>query len=360
MIFKKTSTSFDIDENYKKKASAFTFEILEGETDQGGGLIYPENLPIFQNIQGKFNDKNRLYPDLIAAIYRKMYERGLARRGTIVKAILASSYHLQRKGFRFLGFIRKDDEVSRNSKHVDFVKEWDFEKSEYKIEGGARENSRDGLFDIFSESDFNNSYNVFFVAGSQSFEMLDLRIKKAATLITELKKESLLSDDSVKIVLSGWNNAKATNSKVQFANESLAMRNLLIHKLSHYLDKDLSSEYIEFRIESEVNSRDTSENIRGLIAKLSGFANEAQEQKRKCINLFIVSSTFHLLQLSDYIEKRELEIDKITREFGMEQNIFLVGSENPDHFFKFYDAAYIKLLMNEVIYRDFHFCKSKK
>lgn len=356
MIFKRTTAAIQPDENYKVTADTFSFSVLND-------LIYTENIPAIENLQSKFNDGNRLYPDLIAATYRKMFESGLTQQRTIIDAILASSYHLQTKGFQFLGFIRKDDELYRKGNKLDFVSSWDFKTKNYKIVNGDNDESNEPLHSIFSDDDFQNSYNVFFVAGSQSFEMLDLRIKRAATLISSLTEANLISTDNSKIILSGWNNAKVSNSKVQFSNESLAMRNLLIHKLLHHLGKlniELTDDFITSKIEAEINSRDTRENIEELLKKLEALMAEVVTQGKNQFNLFIVSSTFHLLQLSDHIKTKEIEIQSKLGSLGVKPNLFLIGSENPNHFFRIYDAHYIKLLMNEVIHRNFAFCRNKK
>lgn len=351
MIFKRTATAPVHDPKYKEVADIYSFSVLNE-------LIYPESIPALRNLQSKFNDGNRLYPDLIAALFRKMYESGLSERRTIRNAILACSYHLQNKGFQFLGFIRKDDELDRIGNEVDFVKSWDFDENKYKIKEGTSDKSSEPLNTIFSETDFSSSYNVFFVAGTQSFEMLDLRIKRAATLISSLKKHDFITSNNTKIILSGWNNAKISNSKVQFANESLAMRNLLIHKLLHYLEEDLTDDFIISKIEAEINSRDTRENIEELIKKLELLAGEVKEGGKQNLNLFIVSSTFHLLQLSDHIQGKEENMQTMFSKYNINHNLFLVGSENPNHFFKIFDASYIKLLINEVIHRNFQFCRT--
>jgi hypothetical protein len=351
MIFKRTINPVIIEPGYQKAAQNFTFGVIND-------LVYTENLDSFKNLQEKFRDGNRLYPDLIAALYRKMYEYGLTQRPIIINSLLACSHYLQNKNFKFLGFIRKDDEVDKNTNIVDFFSEWDFEANYYKLKLESTEKeSKEPLSVIFEESDFQNSYNVFFVAGSQSVEMLDLRIKKAAILISCLVNANYIESEHAKIILSGWNNAKVGNSKVQFANESLTMRNLLIHKLAHYIESNLDEKFINEKIESEINSRDTSENIEELIKKLDNAIKTAKENGRKNLNLFIVSSTFHLLQLSDHILKKESALLESFKQNDLKPNLYLVGTENPNHFFKIYDKGYIKLLINEVIHRNFKFCR---
>ena len=350
MIFKRTIQPFEINPKYQDASDSFSFSVINE-------LVYKDNKKSFENLQAKFRDGNRLYPDLIAAMYRKMYESGLTKRRTLSEALLASSHFLQSKNFKFQGFIRKDDEIEKDSNDIDYFTEWDFENDFYKVKSGSRAKSDELLSDIFDNSDFKNSYNVFFVAGCQSIEMLDLRIKKASILIASLTKENFINTEDAKIILSGWNNAKVANSKVQFANESLAMRNLLIHKLAHYLERPIDDKFINLQIESEINSRDTRENIEELIKKLEKIIQTAGENNNTQLNLFIISSTFHLLQLSDHIRTQETSLVQKLQEKAITPNLFLVGAENPNHFFRIYDKGYIKLLINEVIHRNFKFCR---
>lgn len=351
MIFKRSMQEAKLHSGYKDTTEIYSFSILND-------LIYYESSSSFENLQNKID--NRLYPDLIASLYRKMYENGLTKRKTITDALIACSYFLQTGGFSFLGFIRKDDEMDRKGNKLDFVSSWDFDNNTYKIHKGTMDESEESIKSIFSSQDFSNSYNVFFVAGSQSFEMLDLRINRAAALISSLSNNLLISNDNTKVILSGWNNAKVANSKVQFSNESLAMRNLLIHKLIRYLETELTDEFIVSKIESDINSRDTKENIEELQKKLETFYEEAILQNKTQFNLFIVSSTFHLLQLSDHIKSKEAEMHRRLSSAQIKPNLFLVGSENPNHFFRIYDSHYIKLLMNEIIHRNFAFCRNNK
>lgn len=69
-------------------------------------------------------------------------------------------------------------------------------------------------------------------------------------------------------------------------------------------------------------------------------------------NLYIISSTFHLLQLHENIKAHYEDAFK-------NYNLFFIGAENENHTFHYYDNSYIKLLMNEVIYYNFHHNKLK-
>lgn len=344
-LYKKSKKSIS---DYQKAAEAFSFQDMEE-------LVYRENISGFENLQAKFNDNKRIYPDLISAIYRKLYENGLTKQKRLTDAILACSYFLQNKGFKFLGFIRRDDDLKKINGDVDYVTKWDFDSGNFKLKGSAGK-SKQHLSDIFDIKLFKDSFNLFFVAGSQSIEMLDSRIKKCATVISSLVKEQFIAAVDTRVILSGLNNAKVEHSKVQFSNESLVMKNLLIHKLVHYSDA-INENFLVDNVESEIKSRDTIENIEELFKKLDEVTSLAEVAPKKQMNLFIVSSSFHLIQLSVQLLKKEQSLREELKSKGKKLNLFLVGSENPLHSFKIYDKHYIKLLIHEVVYRNFKFCK---
>jgi hypothetical protein len=155
MIFKHQIESINIDPQYQAVSNKFTFEII-------AQLIYPDSKEALLNLQNKIDD--RIFPDLIASIFRKMYENGLTKRGVIIDALLSCSHHMQMKGFEFLGFIRKGDEVSKDSEIIEFISKWCFAKDDYElIAQGDNVTSAEPLRNIISEEDFTNSYNVFFV-----------------------------------------------------------------------------------------------------------------------------------------------------------------------------------------------------
>jgi len=350
MIFKQTPEEIIPSKDYADAAELFAFSDIKK-------LMYPETEKDFLNLQNKIDD--RIYPDLIASIYRKMYENGMTRRPCLSNALLACSYHLQNKRFQFLGFMRKDEEIMKKETDIDYVTAWDFAKKEYAVKGTDPSTglSLENIDDIFNRNDFKNCHPVFFIAGCQSFEMLDLRIKKAANLISQLIQHNFIEIKDVEVILSGWNNAKIPSSKVQFANESLAMRNLLIHKLKFENDAALTDDFINKQIDSDINSKDTNENIEELLKKMEFQYKKALFDNKKQLNLFIISSTFHLIQLADHIRSREQNLYDKMNEQMLKLNLYLVGSENPDHFFKIFDGHYIKLLTNEVIHRGFKFCR---
>ena len=351
MIFKLTNEEVKIDPQYEITALSFSF----GEISQ---LLYlpNEDENEYLNLQEKID--KRIFPDLIASVYRKMYENSLAKRGTFKRALLACSYILQKEmNYAFLGFIRGDqEEVAQEKMTPDFVKDWNFETDYYNLVNNNDKNrSLDPIDIIFSRSNFEDGHNLFFIAGCQSFEMVDMRIKKAATVIAQLIKTDVIQLPSVDIYLSGWNNSRA---KVQFANESLVMRNLLILKFIDQLGP-LPDDFIRQQIDTDIFSKNSIENIAELIKKIKRITPTLKNQQVKRLNLFLTSSTFHLLQLAEAFAKRKHEVNDLLFESGIELDVYLVGSENPDHFFKIFDSSYIKYLMTEVIHRSFKFFSNK-
>lgn len=327
MIFhydKSCETPFDAD--YEQSSDLFKFA---GVKD----LIYKNNKPT--NVMLQTEDKY-FFSDIIASMYKKLYEHGLTNHDTTISALLSCSFHLQCSGYKFLGFIKKDDEIdSSDDDEIACFKEWDFKTDSVKS------NSEVSISDFFRGYKFDTeTNNVFFVAGTQFFETLALRIKRASLLIALLYNDNLITNHNTKIILSGRNNAFSRDSKVNYSNESITMSNLISYRLKHYTDSKIADDFLKENIYLEMNSRNSIENINEMYKLINTF-----KSNRTQTNLFIVSSSPHLLQLNEALKTTGIiEDEKV--------NLFLVGSENPSHKFEIYNSSYIKYLMNEIIFRN--------
>ena len=196
---------------------------------------------------------------------------------------------------------------------------------------------------------FNNSepasekpYTIFIVLGSQTMEMLYSRIRKSAILISDLIIAGKIDFKRCLIILSGRNNAKSEEMKVNYPNEAYFMKNKLIYRLRKYLNKEEFKEAFEFItsdkcLRLEYNSTKTSENIDEVLKILPKNIN--------AYNIFIISNTFHLPQVSN--ELRAMKESEGNR--FLPQNLYLVGSENPNDLFRVNDAEYIKFLFKDAI-----------
>lgn len=297
-------------------------------------LVYHNNLTICKEI---ISSDRYFFSDIAAALFRKMFERNLTNPKTTIDALLSCSYHIQKSGYSFLGFIKKDDEIGcEDNDEIAFFKRWDFTNNDY----ADRKCNANEVFD--KKTLTNNCINVFFVAGTQNFETLNLRIKRASILISKLLNEELLDPDKTKIILSGRNNAFAEDIKVNYSNESITMKNLITYRLSCYTGNKIKDDFFQKNVHLEMNSRNSIENIIEMIDLIKTFAKQNQHP-----NLFIISSTAHLLQLNEQVKKHVIQNNP-----ELVDNIFLVGSENPKHNFGVFYSDYIKYLINEIVYRN--------
>lgn len=290
MIFKHTGNdnpSIVDEDKYSKVSEIFELKAIKG-------LLYKNNLTRCKEIR---RIDRYFFSDIAAALFRKMFERNLTNPKIIIDALLSCSYHIQKSGYSFLGFIKKDDEIGcEDNDEIAFFKRWDFTNSDY----ADRKWNADEVFDKNTLT--NDCINVFFVAGTQNFETLNLRIKRASILISKLLNEKLLDPDKTKIILSGRNNAFAEDTKVNYSNESITMKNLITYRLSCYTENKIKDDFFQKNVHLEMNSRNSIENIIEMIDLIKTFDREKKRPK-----LFIISSTAHLLQLNVQVKKHVIQ-----------------------------------------------------
>lgn len=289
------------------------------------------------------------FSDLIASILQNYFKNNFIQDFSIKSAIALCSSVLtdQGRSCKFLGLIAKNkDEGIRPFQNKGYYKSFTQSSNGESFEYTGKV---DEVYELFEKRDFQKAYNYFFIPGCQSIEMLDPRIRKGAILMTELEKTGQISNN-FKFILSGFNNAKKSEQKVKFRNESLLMVNLLIHKLSYYRKINSRFDFDDFdSIITEQNSSDSNENILEFFKIIE---NSKHGSGYDQVNLFIISSTFHLLQLQKKIFARITEIEE---KIGKHINVFYVGSENPQTILKCSDHRYVKLLFKEIISHNLKF-----
>lgn len=354
MIFKQLkdgkTNPFKLD-NQEAIASELSFKVVEQ-------LLYTDHDKIFKDRIQKEID-TVIFPDLIASLMQNLYKRGFVIKKAARDALASIPLTLtnEKNKCDFLGLIRKGEEENQPNSDITFFKSFvhDIQKGyDYPISEKA-----DNVISLFNPNDFTDSYNIFFVAGCQTIEMLDPRVRKAAIIISELIKSDILNDSNVKIILSGWNNAKEGKyQKVRFSNESAIMTNLLLHKLENYLSGSEGKTFSHLNIIPEMDSADTKQNIEGLL-KVAKKIIDSSAATFKKYNFFVVSSSFHLLQIQggikSQIDSKDSELNKLLSKSNYD--FFYLGSENPLYFFKPSDDGYMKLLFTWAIHKNFKFLR---
>ena len=129
MIFIKTSESINVSPEYEGISKRLSFSDLSE--------LVSVDINAYNDLQKKFNDGNRLYPDLISSLFRKMYENGYTYRNIVRESLLSCSHFLQSKKFKFLGFIRRDNETDKDNNEIDYFTEWDFVENYYKLKNNS-------------------------------------------------------------------------------------------------------------------------------------------------------------------------------------------------------------------------------
>lgn len=352
MIFKQLKENnvnhFKLD-NQTEIAEEFSFEVINP-------LLYDGHNEILkQRIQKEID--LQIFPDLIASLLQNLYKRGFVKVKAFRNALASIPLILTNDKFRcdFLGLIQKGEEENKPETDINFYKSFITDTHR----GYVYSEQKDNLISLFDKEDFSESLNIFFVAGCQSIEMLDPRVRKTAIVLSELIKLDIINDENIKIVLSGWNNAKESKyQKVKFSNESAIMTNLLLHKIEHYLSQSNGKSFSYKNIIPEMNSVNTSDNIKGLLEITKKIIADSRTKFKKC-NFFLVSSSFHLLQIQPGIKSQIDDTESILNKAlaNYDYDFFYLGAENPLYFFKPSDDAYMKLLFNWTIHRNFKFLR---
>jgi hypothetical protein len=352
MIFKQLKDGetrpFQLD-NQEEIANEFSFSIIDK-------LLYQDHESILKERIQKEIDL-LIFPDLIASLLQNLYKRGFVRVKAFRNALASIPLILTSDNSRcdFLGLVQKGEEENKPNTNINFYKSFVSDP----VKGYVYSEQTDNLLSIFDANDFTDSINIFFVAGCQSIEMLDPRVRKTAIVLSELMKLNTIYESNIKIILSGWNNAKESkHQKVKFSNESAIMTNLLLHKIEHYLSLLEGKNFSYKNIIPEMNSADTKQNLAGLLAVTKQIINESKEKFKK-YNFFIASSSFHLLQIQNgiksQIDRPDSELNTLLKDY--KYDFFYLGAENPLYFFKPSDDAYMKLLFNWTIHKNFKFLR---
>lgn len=156
--------------------------------------------------------------------------------------------------------------------------------------------------------------NIVLTAGCQSDEILERRVLATEEFCYGLMAASC----NVDIVLSGNNPNFGSNTKekVKIQNESVRMRQIFQEKLGRRKNLDFKR-FLKIEILEEGQSAKSGQNVERFIdMKLSTM------EQNQC-NIFVVSSTFHLIRLSAEIEKHLMQ-----KPTAQVKNIVLIGAEN--------------------------------
>lgn len=305
---------------------------------------------LLHNTEKYENTDNVFFSDMLAAAFQSLYETDYLATGVIEDGLLSCLELMTGKprNCEYLGMIVRNegehvgDMLNMDRSGVTFYKDHNYQS---RVETVA---------DILPADYFKNqALTIFFVAGSQDLRIQEQRVKKASVLISAMLESGLTSIDSIKIILSGRNNASSSEQKVVFSNESLSMRSLLLHKLEDRLNERDMEVLVEL-VHTEMNSKDTNENIKELVKYLSELQSDILPSFQSC-NVFIISSTFHLLQIQDRFRKiiaGEISgpVEKKLQDIRKEKpfNIFYMGVENIRHRFTTADAPYMKFMFQKL------------
>jgi len=173
--------------------------------------------------------------------------------------------------------------------------------------------------------------NIILTAGCQTEELLDSRVNGAVEICEEL----VTLNRDIKIVFSGKNHK---TGRVKIKDESQRMELLFWEKILRSRLANMKKLVHIEKIILERESGKTQENVEKFLDILS-----KQIDGDIPINLYIVSSNFHLYRLSVEIESRLKEA-----KFNIE-NLVLIGSENINTLNQVTkNPAYIKTMFFEV------------
>jgi hypothetical protein len=190
--------------------------------------------------------------------------------------------------------------------------------------------------------------NILIVAGSQNDLILETRLQKVIRIIPKFR-------DNLSIVTTGANPIENKASSASILNESIRMFN----RLEELIELTEPRKPYTFEMRCETESATSKQNIE---FALQNFVNRSD----KVYNIIIVSSTFHLIQLSEELElylsaRFKEDSSKPESERLKIQNILLFGAENVD--FKFIPlkhAAYLKLMFFAIYKKLFSIMLNQK
>jgi hypothetical protein len=175
-----------------------------------------------------------------------------------------------------------------------------------------------------------NKTIILFVAGAQNYQNLRNRVNACYLIFKHLYAKNI----RFQIILSGRNNQRYNNDRVEMPNESWFMKNLFLELCG---GANLPLDLIAPQIYLEHDSNNSTQNIEFFLKKVEG--------NRKDKLLFIVSSTNHIYRLFEtynfYLETNNLINDNFNK-------IYLVGSETPSRTYPT-DHNYYKQLILEIL-----------
>lgn len=329
---------------YEGASQLFALQKLEA-------LIYPHRRASIHRIASENFAGRYFFPDLFASMIQSMYQQGYLQRKAIRNALLSCCEHLVLNGYQFRGYLIKGDEMWGGPIENPYVAEtWNSTQKEYSNPPTTPDTNtlHQELLSLFSDG-LSSPASFIFIAGCQNSSMLNYRLKKAALVAASMIRMAEKNKTALPwIFLSGGNDAHATGAKVHYPDESRHMRNLLIMRLQRagvYVTTSILN-----RIIVDTKSSNTLENVANFMSHLRGLIRPHGKEKSMNFRIVLASSTFHLLQISDAYEKQLSKFQTTQPKCKFET--YLLGTENPGHFFRAYDDLYIKLLFNEVFFRN--------
>jgi hypothetical protein len=164
--------------------------------------------------------------------------------------------------------------------------------------------------------------------------MLERRVVSAVDFVSQL-------DYNCEVVFSGKSPDPSGRREVKIQDESMRMLNLF---KSHLAKRDHAKLPPLHPLRQEDGSSTTKTNVSRVFAEIL--------TQRTNINLIVVSSTFHLIRLSQELKRNIAKEDYA----DLISNVVLIGAEEPRHFFRVYDAPYFKLAMFDV----FHYLLTRR
>jgi hypothetical protein len=181
---------------------------------------------------------------------------------------------------------------------------------------------------------YNEVANVMLVAGCQDRVMLERRIRQSSKIYA-------MCDNNIKVVYSGRNPNYEQENTIK--NESVRMENLFVSEIRKKIPEFTMSNY---NTENEGASKITKENV-------SQFFEGGYLIDKKPNNILIVSSSSHLIRLSQDIEKY---IKDNNPKYQIKQ-IILIGSEDKsDKYFITYNniIKHIFLEINDYLQKKYY------
>lgn len=174
----------------------------------------------------------------------------------------------------------------------------------------------------------NGRTNFVLIAGCQDAEMLERRVVSAVDFVSQL-------DYNCEVIFSGKSPDPTGKRRVKIPDESMRMLNLF---KSHLSKRNHAKLPLLHPLRQEDRSSTTKTNVSRVFGEIL--------KQRDNINLIVVSSTFHLIRLSQEV-KRNIALEENAE---LVSNVVLIGAEDSRDFFRVYDAPYFKLAMFDVFH----------